>query len=565
MSVTPARPLLAEPRLEHKASAAATAHGPEPATDTPQITGPHRTGWMPHHAPQHQHAAHWVALTHRAAPPVAIGVRAGTLVPPRGAVVARRNALVEPLAGAKSGGARGLRGGPLSDSDAGVAADAEAARSRAGSDGGVVVVGSGPSGGGADANADGGGGTPTFAADAPGDRGDAAHPLADSAGVESAAHIAARLQSGELCWVASLRLAMQCAQCHPGTDIFVQAFNIVDADGCVLPAFSRRARLRAVDDKVQVREEPATAAHAGASSLVDELSSSPLLALSLRPVVDEAGQPASALHGLVPGELSALRALFERPLPGALREALCNAITTQRERWRSARENAGFDQLMALRGDALQRQLDGERARLSLSIAAGDLNAHRALANWQRAQAQVVQWARDGIAPTWRAACRLNELLGEGLKPWNRADQADRVGARFGELRRLDVVAGSPPQYFLRADQLREAVDGLFEWLDEQGRFETPVPLVAAQLAQRLLSLHPFADANGRTARLLVDWLMLLSDLPPPLLQAHDMALFANESAASQPAPGLAERMLVEGLCGSVDMHLDWLGLDDPG
>jgi Fic family protein len=174
----------------------------------------------------------------------------------------------------------------------------------------------------------------------------------------------------------------------------------------------------------------------------------------------------------------------------------------------------------------------------------------------------VAHWAARGERPTWKALCRINEILGEGLKPWNRAEQAERVGARFGELRRVDVVAGTPPQYFLRADQLRQAIDELFAWYEEQQRFQTHWLLVAAQMHQRLVSLHPFADANGRTARLVLDWLLMLRSLPPPLLQPQNLALFANESDARQVAAGLAENTLLTGVISSQDMHLQWLGLD---
>ena len=381
--------------------------------------------------------------------------------------------------------------------------------------------------------------------------------------IETPAQIAARLTKGEMCWVQSFRQAMDCAQFHPGTDMFVQAFNIVDSDGCVVSSFQRRARLRAsAEGKIEVFAEAQAAVEGGNSALMDELASSPLLALSLRPVLDEAGNAATALHNVAPAELSQLRRLFERALPPGLRDALCAAANAQAERWQTAREREDFEQRVANHGDALERDLNDQRARLSTTLNAGDLNAHRANANWLRAQAQVAHWAERGERPTWQALCRINELLGEGLKPWNRAEQAERVGARFGELRRVDVVAGTPPQYFLRADQLREAMDQLFGWYEEQHRFEMHWVLVAAQMHQRLVTLHPFADANGRSARLLVDWLLMLAGLPPPLLQLQNLALFANESDSRQPAAGLAERTLLGGVIGSLDLHLQWLGLD---
>jgi hypothetical protein len=53
-----------------------------------------------------------------------------------------------------------------------------------------------------------------------------------------------------------------------------------------------------------------------------------------------------------------------------------------------------------------------------------------------------------------------------------------------------------------------------------------PPLLLAAQLYQRLLSIHPFQNGNGRTARLVLDWLLLRQGLPP--------AVFGNDN------PGVA-------------------------
>ncbi len=541
---------------------------------TTEAHAPVRQGWLPHHLKSQAHAAHWVALTHRAMPQASMGVRAGALVPPRGAVLSHAPARNSGATVVKPGNnAKPMRNSARGDGDSDLAGPAEGDIARALRVGTAhtAVGGAGEFSGGMGSGADGGTSAQLLAQQALSNRGDCDAPGFDfgviantgAAVVETPAQIAARLANGEMCWVQSFRQAMECAQHHPGTDIFVQAFNIVDGDGCVISSFQRRARLRATTEgRVEVQPETRATAEGSDSALMVELASSPLLALSLRPVLDEAGNPATALHNVAPAELAQLRRLFERMLPAGLRDALCAAATLQQQRWQKTLECEDFDERVANHGDALQRELNDQRARLSTTIASGDLNAHRANANWQRAQAQVAQWAERGERPTFKAMCRINELLGDGLKPWNRVEQAERVGARFGELRRVDVVAGTPPQYFLRADQLREAMDQLFAWYEEQHRFEAHWFLVGAQMHQRLVTLHPFADANGRTARLVLDWLLMLAGLPPPLLQLQNLALFANETDSRQAAAGLAERTLLAGVIGSLDLHLQWLGLD---
>jgi hypothetical protein len=557
----------AEPKVAAgNAESASRGEGSQAAT-------PARQGWLPHHLKSQTHAAHWVASMHRAMPQASMGVRAGALVPPRGAVLSHAPSRPAGNSASKPNNAKATKSSARGDMDADGpgGADGDVSRGLQIGTAHAAVGSAGEFSGGMGSGADGGTSAQLLAQQALSDRGDHSTLGIDlgltaadgTAVIETPAQIAARLANGEMCWVQSFRQAMDCAQFHPGTDMFVQAFNIVDSDGGVISSFQRRARLRAnAEGKVEVFDEAQAAAEGSNSALMNELSSSPLLALSLRPVLDEAGEPATALNNVAPAELSQLRRLFERLLPPGLRDALCAAANAQAERWQAAREREDFEQRVANHGDALERDLNEQRARLSTTINAGDLNAHRANANWLRAQAQVAQWAERGERPTFKAMCRINELLGEGLKPWNRAEQAERVGARFGELRRVDVVAGTPPQYFLRADQLREAMDQLFGWYEEQQRFEAHWFLVAAQMHQRLVTLHPFADANGRTARLMVDWLLMLGGLPPPLLQLQNLALFANESDSLQAAAGLAERTLLGGVIGSLDLHLQWLGLD---
>jgi Fic/DOC family len=569
MPIAPARATPPPAAVDAKPAAQGTAAAsPSPAA------GAHATprqGWLPHHLHSQLHAAHWVASMHRAMPQASMGVRAGALVPPRGAVLNHAPSKAPNLNAAKANSAKAMRSGASGDGDGDMSGPADVSRALQVGTAHTAIGGAGQFGGGMGSGADGGTSAQLLAQQALADRGDGDVMVLDvgvtagagSSAVETAEQVAARLAAGETCWVQSFRLAMECAQHHPGTDIFVQAFNVVDADGCVVSSFHRRARLRATGQgKVEVHSQAPTAADGNDSARLQQLASSSLLALSLRPIVDEAGEPATALRGLAPAELPALRRLFERALPAGVRDALCAAADMQIERWTNARKREDFEERVARHGDALERELNEQRARLSTTINSGDIHAYRANANWLRAQDQVGHWAVRGERPTWKALCRINEILGEGLKPWNRAEQAERVGARFGELRRVDVVAGTPPQYFLRADQLRQAIDELFAWFEEQRRFETHWLLVAAQMHQRLVSLHPFADANGRTARLVLDWLLMLRGMPPPLLQPQNLALFANESDARQAAAGLAENTLLTGVISSQDMHLQWLGLD---
>jgi hypothetical protein len=504
----------------------------------------------------------WISARQRAIPAAALGMRAGGLVPPRGSVLDRGDGGASAVRAGSLRPQRSGRGanrvpGHLDDAPGEEAPGALAGRTST-EDEALPTDATLDT----DADADG---SATL-------RDPRWQPLPDAglnatAGTGDALQMLERLQRGELCWTHSLRLAMRCAQMHPGADIFVQAFMLVDIEGNVLPSLSRRARLRA-DEQGQVHARSHDAAHADAgaspdaSSLLDDLESAPLLGLSLHEALDEAGEPLSALHGLARTDLAALRHLFERALPAGLHNALRAAQARLAERWRALTEREDFEQHMAHHGDAIQRVLDQGDIQLSVTLRAGDLHAYRAQANWQRARAQMRDWAARGRLPDFDALLAINRLLGEGLAPWNRPEQAQRAGARFGVLRHFDVVCGVPPRYFLSANELLQAMLELFDWYRTQ--WTTAAPLwVAAQMHQRLLTLHPFADANGRSARLVLEWLLRLAGLPPAALRSAEIALFVYEGPDANPPAGSAERQLMDGLDKGLALHLEWLQIDE--
>jgi hypothetical protein len=515
------------------------------------------TGWQPYQN-RGGDAVNWIAL----------GMSAGGLVPPRGALLGREaGGLARRNVGA--GALRPVRPGR--------------ARNPGHIDGGDNELESLLGGAGAAAYADDEQAPVEGHLDTGADSGDSAEmerslwqPLPEPAAstnvhADEVLHLFDRMQHGELCWVNNLRLAMRCAQMHPGTDIFVQAFMLVDEDGNVLPMMGRRARLRAGEGgKVQARaddnmQQAAQATpQAAADTLLQELQSAPLLGLSLREVVGESGEAVSALQARARTDLQSLRRLFERALPAGLHDALTSAHERIHGAWQGLMAREDFEQRVAHHGDAIQRVLDQGDLLLSTTLSSGDVHAYRAQANWRRARAQVQDWAERGKAPDFDALLTLNRLLGDGLAPWNRPEQAARAGAAFGVLRHFDVVCGVPPHFFLGADELLQAMLELFEWYRTQAEIASPL-LLAAQMHQRLLTLHPFADANGRTARLVLEWLLRRAGLPPAALRAADIALFVYEREDSNPAAGVAERQLMEALDKSLALHREWLRLDDDG
>jgi len=157
------------------------------------------------------------------------------------------------------------------------------------------------------------------------------------------------------------------------------------------------------------------------------------------------------------------------------------------------------------------------RIRSSNTLKRGDRDS------WVQANAFVEERVRNREWPTWSAICQINGLL--------RSQPSDQV------VRETRIFIGhleaTPP------DRLKEHIDFFSEMiLPKEKRKEHPLA-IAALIQYWLVSIHPFKDANGRTAVLIADWLNLYFNYFP---QAFEMQLdavighFSNKATVGTPA-----------------------------
>jgi Fic family protein len=88
-----------------------------------------------------------------------------------------------------------------------------------------------------------------------------------------------------------------------------------------------------------------------------------------------------------------------------------------------------------------------------------------------------------------------------------------------GTYRKINVgISGSnhTPPHFL---QVPEAMSELFTWYEENKHVLHPVEL-AALFHFKFVFIHPFADGNGRTARLLLNLILMQNGYPPIIIKA---------------------------------------------
>lgn len=142
-----------------------------------------------------------------------------------------------------------------------------------------------------------------------------------------------------------------------------------------------------------------------------------------------------------------------------------------------------------------------------LTIGGKTLNEHLEAINHAYAIGYIKELAREKDTITERDILQIHALILQGI---------DRENA--GGYRKLQVmISGAkhiPPQPFL----LQKEMEDLINWYNENKNRLHPVEL-SAEMHERLVSIHPFIDGNGRTSRLLMNLILLQNGYPIAILK----------------------------------------------
>ena len=133
----------------------------------------------------------------------------------------------------------------------------------------------------------------------------------------------------------------------------------------------------------------------------------------------------------------------------------------------------------------------------------------------------------------------------------------DRENA--GRYRKVPVlISGSthiPPQPYL----LNKLMEEYFEFYEiNQSRLH-PV-LLAAELHERLVTIHPFIDGNGRTARLVMNLILLKNGYPLAIIGGdyeNRMAYYdALEKVQIEPDKASFLKLIAEKICLNIERYI---------
>lgn len=130
-----------------------------------------------------------------------------------------------------------------------------------------------------------------------------------------------------------------------------------------------------------------------------------------------------------------------------------------------------------------------------------------------------------------------------------------------GQWRTVPVAISGSQHLPPPAHDVPPLMQDLFTWYEGEGTALGPVRL-AARFHHRFVYIHPFVHGNGRTARLLMNLILMSAGFPPAIVKADPQRriayLDALETASVNGDLQPFERVIAEAVAESLDRHLAW-------
>ena len=160
-----------------------------------------------------------------------------------------------------------------------------------------------------------------------------------------------------------------------------------------------------------------------------------------------------------------------------------------------------------IEGNTLTLQETALVIEKGLTIGGKSLNEHLEAINHAYAIDFIKELAQKNEPITEHNLLQIHSLILQGID-----------NANAGKYRTVQVmISGAkhiPPQPYL----VQKEMENLFIWYNENKDKLHPVEL-SAEMHERLVTIHPFIDGNGRTSRLLMNLILLQNGFPIAILK----------------------------------------------
>jgi Fic family protein len=204
----------------------------------------------------------------------------------------------------------------------------------------------------------------------------------------------------------------------------------------------------------------------------------------------------------------------------------------------------------AIEGNTLSRAETALVVEKGLTVAGKSIQEHLEASN----HAQAWEWiksraAKNGYKFSEQDLLELHQMILQKIDE-SSAGRYRNVPVRIAGSR---VILPNP----LKVPDLMKKY---FEWLKEKPEDSI---LQACEAHYRLVSIHPFTDGNGRTARLVMNLLLLTAGYPPIIVRKEDRQEYLSSLESAQLGGTMDKyyELMLSGLSRSLDIYLEAAGV----
>jgi len=176
----------------------------------------------------------------------------------------------------------------------------------------------------------------------------------------------------------------------------------------------------------------------------------------------------------------------------------------------------------AIEGNTLTRRETALVVEKGLTVGGKSLIEHLEATN----HAQALDWMKEQVTGkraslTEKDILHIHDIILKGI---------DDAGA--GHYRAVPVRISGSRVVLPNALKVPDLMEDFVKWLDGHEALH-PVEL-AAEAHYRLVTIHPFVDGNGRTARLLMNMILLMRGYPAAIIRKRDRLAYISSLEKAQ-------------------------------
>lgn len=200
----------------------------------------------------------------------------------------------------------------------------------------------------------------------------------------------------------------------------------------------------------------------------------------------------------------------------------------------------------AIEGNTLSRQQTALVVEKGLTVAGKSLKEHLEAVNHVQALdflKKLVSKKRNII--TERIILTIHEIILKKIDDFN-----------AGRYRNMTVRVAGSTVVFPNPAKLPDLMKNFIKWLHSPNK-DHPVK-IASDAHFKLVSIHPFIDGNGRTARLIMNLLLSQAGYPPALIRKEDRIKYIDRLEKGQLTGDLNDyyNLIYDAVILSLDIYL---------